>query len=333
MMDKLIKKFPAQIKQAIEIGENANIRQHHFEIYKVIMCGMGGSGIGGSYVSDLVAAECKVPFIINSSYSLPSYVDKNTLVIISSYSGNTEESLSALNYALNTEAKIVCISSGGKVQQVSEKHNLDLILLPAEWPSPRACLGYSMVSQLCVLKHLKLISGLITEQMRIASDLISFEQDDIKAKAEKIANLVYKKTPVIYTVDRTESVAIRWRQQINENSKVLCWHHVLPEMNHNELVGWKDHRDDIAVIMLRYKDDNKKMQLRLDLTKQIVSKLSAHVIEIFAKGQSLSEKMIYLTHLGDWVSWYLSQLNHADASEIQVIDYLKSQLEKSELQR
>lgn len=331
MMDELIKKFPAQLKEAIEIGDNAKIREHQFEINKVMMCGMGGSGIGGAYVSDLIADECQVPFIINSSYILPSYVDKNTLLIISSYSGNTEETLSALQLALKTEAKIVCISSGGKVIQLSEKHHLDHILLPAGWPSPRACLGYSLVQQLFILKYLKLISGQIIDQIRIASDLITFEQDDIKSKAEKIASLLQSKIPVIYTVSRTESVAKRWRQQLNENSKTLCWHHVIPEMNHNELVGWKGKNEEIAIIFLRYKDDSKKVHLRLDLTKQIVGKLSSHVIEIFAKGQSLSEKMIYLTHLGDWVSWYLSQLNGMDASEIEVIDFLKSKLEKAEL--
>jgi len=331
MMDQLIKKFPAQLKEAIEIGENAVIRPHAKPIYKVVMAGMGGSGIGGEYVSDMICDECTVPYIVHSSYKLPAYTDENTLVIISSYSGNTEETFSALEQANRANAKIVCIASGGKILEYAVSNGLDYIKLPSGWPSPRACLGFSMVAQLFVLNKLGLISHATIDQVRMSSDLLSFEQEDIMQKAEKLAGLLIKKTPVIYTTDRNESVAIRWRQQINENAKVLCWHHVIPEMNHNELVGWKSKNEDLAVIFLRNRDDLKKNQIRIDISKQIISKLAPTVIEIYSKGQSLTEKMMYLTHLGDWVSWYLAKLNNVDASEIQVIDFLKAELEKSNI--
>jgi len=331
MMDQLIKKFPAQLKEAIEIGEKAVIHPHTKPIHKVVMAGMGGSGIGGEYVSDMICDECTVPYIVHSSYKLPAYTDENTLVIISSYSGNTEETLSALVQATQTKAKIVCIASGGKIIEYAISNSLDYIKLPSGWPSPRACLGFSMVAQLFVLNKLGLISHATIDQVRMSSDLLSFEQEDIMQKAEKLAGLLVKKTPVIYTTDRNESVAIRWRQQINENAKVLCWHHVIPEMNHNELVGWKLKNEDLAVIFLRNRDDLKKNQIRIDISKQIISKLAPTVIEIYSKGQSLTEKMMYLTHLGDWVSWYLAKLNNVDASEIQVIDFLKAELEKSNI--
>ena len=328
MMDELISRFPAQLREALDIGESAVVRPHTHTINKVVMCGMGGSGIGGAYVADLVAGECLCPYIVNSSYTLPAYVDKHTLVIVSSYSGNTEETLSALGDALKRGAKVVCIASGGKILSLARDHGLDFITLPGGWPSPRACLGYSMVQQLYVLRHLGLTGSGMTANVRVAADLLSFEEEDIKRKAAQIAALLHQKTPVIYTTDRSESVAIRWRQQINENSKQLCWHHVIPEMNHNELVGWKNIQENIAVILLRMKDDFKRNQVRTDLTKQIVGRLTPTVIEIFAKGQSMAEKMLYLTHLGDWVSWYLADLNGVDASEIQVIDYLKNELSK-----
>ena len=134
--------------------------------------------------------------------------------------------------------------------------------------------------------------------------------------------------PVMYTTDRAESIGVRWRQQINENSKMLCWHHVLPEMNHNELVGWKSKHEDLAVIFLRNRDDLKRNQVRMDITKQIVGQYASTVIEIYSKGQSLTEKLMYMVHLGDWVSWHLAQLNNVDASEIMVIDQLKKELDK-----
>jgi len=331
MMDQLIMKFPAQLKEAIEIGEGATIRPHHYAIHKVILCGMGSSGIGAAFVADLIADECSCPFIINSTYTLPAFVDKHTLVIISSYSGDTEETISAFNKALSTGSKIVCITSGGKILDIANINGLDTIILPGGCSSPRGCLGYLMVQQLIILHELELISTNIIDNIKNAVDLITFEQEDILFKAEKIAALLYKKTPVIYTTDRSESLGLRWRQQFNENSKILCWHNVIPEMNHNELEGWKIKHEDIAVIFIRFKDDFKRTQIRTDLTKQVVNQYAATVIEIYSKGQSLAEKMMYMAHFGDWVSWYLAQLYHTDASGNEGINFFKSELEKSEI--
>jgi glucose/mannose-6-phosphate isomerase len=329
MMDQLIMKFPAQLKKAIEISQAASVRPHHFPIYKAILCGMGSSGIGGAVVADLIADECSCPYTINNSYTLPAFVDKYTLMVISSYSGNTEETISALSLAISTGAKVICITSGGKMMDVAITNGLDCINFPDECVSPRACIGFSMVAQLCILQNHGLISGNILDNLRIAVDLITFEQEDIISKAQKIATLLYKKTPVIYAADRAESVALRWRQQFNENAKILSWHSALPEMNHNELEGWKSKHEDIAVIFLRYKDDQKRIQVRMDLTKKIVNQYVATVIEIYSKGQSLAEKVMYMIHFGDWVSLYLAQLNHVDASEISAINFLKAELKKS----
>jgi glucose/mannose-6-phosphate isomerase len=330
-MFQLIKKFPFQLKEALEISEKSQVRPHPFQINKIVVSGMGGSGIGGAFVADMIVDECNCPYIVCNGYKLPAYVDKNTLVIVSSYSGNTEETLSTLEDAIKKESKIVCISSGGKIREIALKNDIDIIDLPSGCPSPRACIGYSFVSQLYILFKLKLISKSTVEGVKIATDLLNFEQEDLMSKAEKLAALLSKSMPVIYTSDRIESVALRWRQQFNENSKLLCWHNVLPEMNHNELEGWKNKKENISVIFLRYKDEHRKVQLRTDLTKKIVSKFAQNVIEIYAKGQTLPEKILYMTHLGDWVSWYLAQNNGVDASEIQVIDFLKSELEKSSI--
>lgn len=331
MMEQLIKNFPAQIKDALLFGEDTIINPHHSPINKIIVSGMGGSAIAGTYISDLIEGECTSPCFINRSYHLPAFADKNTLIIISSYSGNTEETVTVFHQALLTYAKIVCITSGGKILDIAIKNGVDIISMPEGCESPRAFLGYSIVYQLFVLRNLSLISGGIINQLRPAVDLLTFEQEDIMAKAEKIAVLLLQKTPVIYTSDRMEAVALRWRQQLNENSKILCWHNVLPEMNHNELVGWKNRQESVAVVILRYKDDHKRIQTRIELTKQVIGQLAATVIEIYAKGQSQAEKMLYMTHLGDWVSWHLSQLNHLDSTEIRVIDFLKAELEKSEM--
>ncbi|MDF1696054.1 MAG: bifunctional phosphoglucose/phosphomannose isomerase [Saprospiraceae bacterium] len=328
MMDTLIDRFPAQLKEALEIGKAATVTAPTQPINKIYVAGLGGSGIGGDFVAEMIKDECKVPYLIGKGYSIPSYIDENTIAIISSYSGNTEETLTAFDLLEKTGAKIICIASGGKVIARAKEAGYDYIQVPGDWPSPRACLGFSLVQQIYVLEKLGFISATISAQIKTSIDVIKYDQDDIKAEAKKIATKLYGKTPVIYTTDRMESVAVRLRQQINENAKLLCWHHVIPEMNHNELVGWKAKRSDIAVLYLRNKDDFKRNATRIDINKTIISKLAGDVIEVYSKGKSLPEKMMYFVNLGDWVSWYMSEMHGVDSIEVDVIDYLKGELAK-----
>ncbi len=304
-MDKLIERFPAQLAESLEIGEAATITAPEKTINKIYVAGLGGSGIGGDFVAEMVADECKVPYLVGKGYGIPAYVDENTLAIISSYSGNTEETLSAFDQIEKTGAKVICIASGGKVIARAKEAGYDYILVPGDWPSPRACLGFSLVQQIFVLQKLGFITSAISSQIKTAIDVIKYDQDDIKKEALAIAKKLYGKTAVIYTTDRMESVAMRLRQQINENAKLLCWHNVIPEMNHNELVGWKADRQDVAVLYMRNKDDHKRNATRIDINKEIISKLSASVTEVYSKGQSLPEKMLYLVNLGDWISWFM----------------------------
>ncbi|MBK9255301.1 MAG: bifunctional phosphoglucose/phosphomannose isomerase [Saprospiraceae bacterium] len=331
MMDQLIKQFPAQLREALETSHEIEIRKAEFPIFKVFVAGMGGSGIGGDYVSEIISDECAVPYIVKKSYDIPAWIDKNTLAIVSSYSGNTEETVSALNQLKSTGAKIVCISSGGKILDIARTNQLDIIQLPAGQPSPRACLGYSLVAQLILLNKLGLIGRQIIENIKTSADLLKFEQEEIKLKAERIAQLLLNKTVIIYSADKTEPIALRWRQQINENSKMLSWHHSIPEMNHNEIVGWKNANEQLAVVFLRNKDDNKRVITRTDFVKKLLTKYTNSIVEVYSKGQSRTEKMMYLTHLGDWISWYLAVGSGVNASEIDVINQLKDILAKSEI--
>ena len=180
-MDTLIERFPAQIAEALEIGEKAQINKHSKEINKVLVAGLGGSGIGADFVAELVSDECPIPYLVSKGYTLPAYVDENTLVIISSYSGNTEETLASFEQALTTGAKIVCIASGGKIIAQAKELGLDHIEVPGNWPSPRACLGYSLIQQIFVLEKLGFISNTIASQIKTSIDIINFNQEEIKA--------------------------------------------------------------------------------------------------------------------------------------------------------
>ena len=325
-MDKLIHNFIDQLEEAIEIGEKVTLSEPKNELRNIVISGLGGSGIGGNMTYEFCKSELSIPIQVNKSYFVPEYVNEHSLVIISSYSGNTEETLSAMEDAFNKGAHIICISSGGKVVDFAKENGLDHIIVPGGMP-PRSCLGYSLVQQLHVMKELKLTTGATLENLDTAIELLKTEQEDIKAKAKVYAKEMVGKKAVIYINAWMEPVAIRWRQQINENSKALSWHHVIPEMNHNELVGWRNKEDDLYVIFLRNENDYERIQQRMDINKGIISKY-AKSVDIYSKGVSHVEKALYFIHLGDWISYYIAVEKDIDAVEVKVIDYLKSELAK-----
>jgi glucose/mannose-6-phosphate isomerase len=327
-MNSLVQNFPNQLQEALEIGEKYKFNEKSgFMPKNVLITGLGGSGIGGTIASEIVAAECPVPITVNKDYFLPAFVGPDTLVIVSSYSGNTEETLYAMEEALKRKAVVVCITSGGKIADIAKEQKLDLILIPPGMP-PRACLGYSLTQLFFVLKNFSLIKFDFKSQISATIALLKNEEAAIKKEAKAITDFLFKKVPVIYAVDGYNGVATRIRQQLNENSKTLCWHHVIPEMNHNELVGWAGGNETIAVLLLRNKSDFSRSQARIEINKKVFQKYTPHVFELWSKGNSQLEQSLYLIHVTDWVSCYLAEKNSVDASEIDVINELKGALAK-----
>ncbi len=327
-MFEMIKSFPAQLEEALIVASQSKINQSSQSFNKIFISGMGGSGIGAEFVSSFIKTQCSLPVLVSKSYSIPAFVDKHTLVLVSSYSGNTEETISCLQQVLQTDAKIICITSGGEILKLAKQHQLDYICLPENWSSPRACLGYSIVAQLYALQVLNLIPATVLKELNDSIQFLKSESPEIQEKAKQLAQFLQKKLIVIYCADSIEPVAVRCRQQINENSKMLCWHHVLPEMNHNELVGWRWNQDALAVLILRNANDHIRIQARFELTKEIVSHYSSAVIELYSKGNNLIERSFYLVHVLDYLSVFLADHNKVDAIEVRVIDFLKNELSK-----
>jgi glucose/mannose-6-phosphate isomerase len=247
------------------------------------------------------------------------------LVIVSSYSGNTEETIQAMEAALKAKAKIICVTSGGKIAEMAKENQCDLILIPGGSP-PRAALAYSLTQLFFILKKLQLVKTDFGKQLHSAAVLIDAEEKSIQEEAIIVAEFLHTRIPVLYAVDGYNGVATRFRQQMNENSKMLAWHNVLPEMNHNELVGWAGGRDDLAVIILRNKTDYERTQTRIEFSKKVFAKHTSHVKEIWSKGNSMLEQSIYLIHLTDWASLFLAEKKGIDATEVKIIDSLKGEL-------
>ena len=179
-----------------------------------------------------------------------------------------------------------------------------------------------------MLQGAGLISGGFRSSLQKSIDLLDKQEEDIKKEALALAENLLGKIPIIYSSVKNEGAAVRFRQQINENSKMLCWHHVIPEMNHNELVGWTTNNDQLAVIIFKSEDDYFRTEKRMEISAQIASKYTSHVYEIKAMGSDPIQRSFYLIHFGDWVSWYLADLKKIDATEVKVIDFLKAELSK-----
>ena len=326
-MNDYINDFTNHLKEAIKIGNNSALKPTTKEIKNVLICGLGGSGIGGSIVKDIICPKASVPISITKDYSIPNFVNKHTLVIASSYSGNTEETLYALEKCQAKKAEVAVITSGGRLSAIAKENNYNSIIIPAGNP-PRAMFGYAFTELFYTLNHYKIIDDFFKSDFQKSIHLLDLKKSDIQKKSIVLAKKLYKQTPVIYVASGFEGVAIRFRQQINENSKMLCWHHVVPEMNHNELLGWRTNVNNLAVVYLRNTSDYLRNQIRIDINKKVISKYTKNISEVWSEGDSLIENTLYHINLGDWVSWYLSKMNGVDAIEIDVIEFLKSELSK-----
>lgn len=327
-MEKYIADFPKGMVEAVNHSKKLGLKDTNRAISNVVITGLGGSGIGGTIVSKIVASYASTPIVINNDYTLPDFVSPETLVLACSYSGNTEETLSAFDIAIEKGAEVACLTSGGELKKRAEKLGLNLVIMPGGNP-PRTTLGWSSPQIFAILEHYGIIDDRYRESLDNVPVFLQDHQFEISTKAKLLAENIYTNTAVIYSDDAYEGIAIRMRQQINENSKALCWHHKFPEMNHNELVGWASGNDKLAVVILRTSDDHPQTQKRMELCKGIFKRYTPNINEVFAKGDDQLTRSYYLIHFVDWVSSHLADMYGVDPVEVNVIDYLKGELAKN----
>jgi len=326
-MNKITANFTNQLRDAIQIGANASFNIPSKKITSVLICGLGGSGIGGKIIDLLLKADIKIPVVVTNDYSIPNFVNENTLVIASSYSGNTEETLAAVIEGNKRNAEVVAITSGGRLLELVNQNNWNSLVVPGG-EQPRGMLAYSLVQLLYIFEKYSLVDSRYTPLLNEVIELVDANETDIQTEAKDLATKIHNKQVVIYAEQSLEGVAVRFRQQINENAKELCWHHVLPEMNHNELVGWAGGTKNQAIIKLNSSLDFYRTKKRWELCKEEMSKYTNSIYEINAKGSSKLIQVLYLIHLTDWVSVFLADLKNVDSVEVDVIINLKSELSK-----
>ncbi|MEQ9263448.1 MAG: bifunctional phosphoglucose/phosphomannose isomerase [Owenweeksia sp.] len=326
-MKNLIAQFSQHVEEALHTIKASSFKKPSQPIHNVLITGLGGSGIGGTIISDLASGMADVPVLVNKDYTIPAFVGENTLVIACSYSGNTEETLWATRQALSRKAILACITSGGELQAIAQKENLNTLSMTGGHP-PRSMFAYSFAFLAYMLEFYGIADFNVREDLPAAVKMLDKEEGNSMKLAEELAHQLKDKVPVLYAVSGQYGIASRWRQQLNENAKMLSWEAEIPEMNHNELVGWEGGSDNFAAVFLRNASDFDRNQKRIEIIKEIIGQKTGTLAEVWSKGETALQRTLYLVHFGDWVSYYLSEINQVDIIDIKSIDRLKAELSK-----
>jgi len=334
----LLLNFHEQVDAAPKLVNDAKLQIEAERIRQVVYIGMGGSAITGDLLNDVLFSQLNIPISVVRGYATPGYCSENTLVIACSYSGNTEETLSAVQSVANSGAQFLCVTSGGELSDRAEKNNWGLIRLPDGYP-PRMALGFMFFT----LYHALGQAGLFSGYQADLSMLSRFFQEEIKKHdlerhnghilAMELAKTIQHSIPVIYSsAPFLATVSLRWQNQMHENAKSLAFRNVLPEMNHNEIVGWEmesDVRTALVAIFLENETPHPRIKQRIDLSKKLIKSGGNKVVDIYSHGTDTLEKVFSLIILGDWVSYYLAAFYKKDPIAIENINYLKEELAKT----
>ncbi len=333
----LTEQFPDQCRKAVQIAQSTPLPSLPITPTLAMLTGLGGSASGGDFARALFEEYASIPFLVNRDYSLPAYVGKSTFLICASYSGNTEETLSSYHDAKAKGAFVLAVTSGGKLRELAEANGDPVIVIPGGQP-PRTALGFMLMPVIVACERFGLIPAQDYEALFSALDAavaeLTVETAEASNPAKQLARSFENAVPILYGLGGWPAlVANRWRCQVNENSKNLCFHHAYPELNHNEILGWvKANEQGVAKwvgAVLMQGNESAKMQTRLKVTEGLIAEKCAFT-HVSAKGANLLQKMMYLIVFGDFVSLYLAALNGVDPENIDAINTLKSELSKVE---
>lgn len=330
-----IQDMPDQVEKTWEDFKNQGLPTLFINAKSVLILGMGGSAQGGEIVATLARKESKVPIYICSDYDIPGWVDKNTLVIAVSYSGETEEVISAFMTAAKKTDKLITISTGGRIYSIGTQHRAFHYRI-RYGSQPRAALGVTLTAILAIFSKLKIVevsNDDIKEAvllMRSLKKKIDVEVPERRNPAKVLAKSLVGRFPIIYGSGNLAEVARRIKGQFNENSKTASFFEIMPELNHNSLVGLdfpEDTRQKLFFLILESKYDHERNKLRQSIVAQIFEqkKLSYETINIEPAGNPFSEIMQVISFF-DYTSYYLAILNNVAPDPVEIVEFLKGKL-------
>ena len=323
-MIKYINDLPIQFTEAIAIFNHSNVSDATLPYSNIVVCGLGGSGIAADLLNNLFAKNLSIPLIANKDYHLPHFINEKTLLILNSYSGNTEELINCFHEAVAKNLKPVCIACGGKLKELATANGLEFLELPTGRP-PRSTIGYGAYLLSAILRK----KGVLQFEDNLFLACQNFlEKNKTAINNDAIAITAILKDKIIIALSDVciSSVPLRFKQQINENRKVQCWHNVFSEFNHNELVAWKKNQSNFAVVLFETQMDNERNKLRFAFSKDAIVATAATFVTIPAMGEDFLQQAFYLIMLGDYISYHLGIANDEDTIEVNILTALKNHL-------
>jgi glucose/mannose-6-phosphate isomerase len=329
-----IRDLPRQCRAAWQEAQALQLPHDYWDIDKVVVLGMGGSAIAGDFLRSLVALESPIPIFSHRDYELPLVVDGKTLLIASSYSGNTEEVLSCFERGLGTGAKKVVITSDGELLSTARAKVVPAFVFAYE-SEPRAALGYSFMPLLAIAQKAGIVADKnedVDEAIAVMEGLAARIRETVplaRNPAKQLAQKLHQRLPVVYGAGILAPVARRWKGQLNETSKMWCFYEELPEANHNAVVGYglpKEIAARALVVFLRAPSLHPRVLLRYDLTRTALEEASVGSATVDAEGGSPLAQMMSAVLFGDWVSLYLAILNEVAPAPTPPIGRLKEGL-------
>ena len=334
-MYQSIKDFPSHLKLASDLVSKIKIKNMPNKVTNLVISGMGGSAIGGDVVIEIVKNDIDIPIQVIREYNLPNWVNKDTIVICSSYSGNTEETLSAFEDAIKKKAMICGITTGGILGKKLDKHSRDKIIIP-KGLQPRAALAFSVIAIFYYIRKLGILKSSFGRWINVGIDRIKKNQK--KYCLEKISNPcyllaknIYRKLPIFYSCSTSYTViAKRIKGQLAENSKMLSYCGELPELNHNEIEGWKNNENILkhfVVVWMKDCNDHPRVKIRQLISGKILKDIGIKQFFIEMDGETFQDRFLNMIHFGDWLSYWCAILHKSDPTPVIKIEKLKSQLE------
>ena len=320
--------FPDQIESILNNNSFDSIDIN--KISNILICGMGGSAIGGDLLKSIVQDKCPYPIIINRDYSLPNWVSKKTLIILSSYSGNTEEVTSCLKQTITNNLQPIIVTSGGELLKVAKAKKLIYFVIPKGY-MPRFALGYSISILMTIFIKIGFINKSILRKMNktvnaLKNDARLYSDLEKENEAIKLSKKIYNKFNIIYTSSNMEVVGLRFRAQLAENAKILSLHYIFPEQNHNEIEAFGNtDTSNMIIIWIHDKDNHDRIKDRFLITSSLYNK-SIKQLHINFQGENYLERLFKLIYFFDWVSYYCALLNKTNPYHIPKISKLKSML-------
>ena len=312
---KMLEEFPSQFQWEDIALDLTGLRS-------ITFCGMGGSGIVGDIAKVwLERRGLEIPIVSYRGYDLPLFVRGGSdLVICTSYSGNTEETISNMESALQRGAKIVAISSGGKISEIAKSNNVPWFSIPQGY-APRYALGFMLSRIICLL-------GATREEIEDIGESLTGRREELREKGKELASKLVGYIPLVYATPLTEPAAFRFKTQFNENSKTQCYFAVLSEMHHNEVVGLENPaiRSKFFFIILSDPKDHHRILKRVEITSNILKEFGIVPYSITAEGNSYTSRLLGIIYLGDWASYFLALEYGYDPLPVRVIDFIKKQL-------